>query len=699
MSPPRLAAVFLVLLALLAASGGVDILSKSSIESCARDSDPSAPLSCDRKLVLNMAVPSGSSGREASIVAKITEAEENDTNAMQNIRDPPVITFNKTAVYAAYALTYLRDVAYRPEELVVETRKCEPDAGADVVQSCERLRNEGGSIIEYSEPVCCPCGDNRVKTSCGNFIDKIVKGKHNTAHCVRFLGEWFHVFKIGTRSLGFNITVQVKKGSSVSEVVVSPENRTVVSLGNFLRVNLVGDLGGYTNIPSFDGLYLVTPRKGAGSDQPQDIGDEYSRWMLLDKFYFTYNGLECNKIGVGYEAFQKQPDFCSSTLWSCLNNQLWTFMEGDKNRLNKSMQPEYLVEGRFQRINQHPHAGVYSFSVGVEEVRKTNLLVEINADDIEYVCQRSPGRIISIKVPTFEALSQVGIANVTTMNTGKLEASYSLTFTCLSGINSVEEQFFIMKPDETTTQLFYMHTSTDQAANYRCTAILKASNFSEVDRGECQFSTTSTILNNGTQVGPPIEHKKGGIMGFFEGIQAFWRWIWDSVTKFFSGRLCSRTKCSSFLDLSCHFQYICVGRMLMLFGLFLATVLVAALLWFLHHKGFFDHLYDWWADLFGLEPDDDAGHRRHRRGHHQHPHHRHGECPRRHHAHKGGPSHYQHHRVLHRHGEQHADAAAGGHRHRHELELGVRHEDRHKHWHGKAVAALNLDGPSQQAPS
>ncbi|GJN34418.1 hypothetical protein PR202_gb23074 [Eleusine coracana subsp. coracana] len=372
MSPPRLAAVFLVLLALLAASGGVDILSKSSIESCARDSDPSAPLSCDRKLVLNMAVPSGSSGREASIVAKITEAEENDTNAMQNIRDPPVITFNKTAVYAAYALTYLRDVAYRPEELVVETRKCEPDAGADVVQSCER----------------------------------------------------FHVFKIGTRSLGFNITVQ--------EVVVSPENRTVVSLGNFLRVNLVGDLGGYTNIPSFDGLYLVTPRKGAGSDQPQDIGDEYSR---------------------------------------------------------------------------------------------------------------SPGRIISIKVPTFEALSQVGIANVTTMNT------------------------------------------------------------------------------------------------------------------------------------------------------------VAALLWFLHHKGFFDHLYDWWADLFGLEPDDDAGHRRHRRGHHQHPHHRHGECPRRHHAHKGGPSHYQHHRVLHRHGEQHADAAAGGHRHRHELELGVRHEDRHKHWHGKAVAALNLDGPSQQAPS
>ena len=40
---------------------------------------------------------------------------------------------------------------------------------------------------------------------------------------------------------------------------------------------------------------------------------------------------------------------------------------------------------------------------------------------------RSPGKIISINVPTFEALSQVGTAQVTIKNIGKLEASYSLT--------------------------------------------------------------------------------------------------------------------------------------------------------------------------------------------------------------------------------------------------------------------------------
>ena len=72
------------------------------------------------------------------------------------------------------------------------------------------------------------------------------------------------------------------------------------------------------------------------------------------------------------------------------------------------------MEGRFERINQHPvmfypfmnyipkdayysfylsliwmqNAGSHSFSIGVTEVLNTNLLLELSADDIEYVYQR-----------------------------------------------------------------------------------------------------------------------------------------------------------------------------------------------------------------------------------------------------------------------------------------------------------------------
>lgn len=45
------------------------------------------------------------------------------------------------------------------------------------------------------------------------------------------------------------------------EVVVGPENRTAVSSNSFLRVNLIGDFGGYTDIPSFEDFYLVIPRE------------------------------------------------------------------------------------------------------------------------------------------------------------------------------------------------------------------------------------------------------------------------------------------------------------------------------------------------------------------------------------------------------------------------------------------------------
>lgn len=45
---------------------------------------------------------------------------------------------------------------------------------------------------------------------------------------------------------------------------------------------------------------------------------------------------------------------------------------------------------------------------------------------------RSPGKILSINIPTFEALAQFGVATITTKNTGEVEASYSLTVSLLN---------------------------------------------------------------------------------------------------------------------------------------------------------------------------------------------------------------------------------------------------------------------------
>lgn len=64
-----------------------------------------------------------------------------------------------------------------------------------------------------------------------------------------------------------------------------------------------------------------------GPGQPQDLGRNISMWMLLERVRFTLDGVECNKIGVSYETFGRQPNFCSSPFWTCLHNQLWNFRE------------------------------------------------------------------------------------------------------------------------------------------------------------------------------------------------------------------------------------------------------------------------------------------------------------------------------------------------------------------------------------
>ncbi|KAK4486445.1 hypothetical protein RD792_009123 [Penstemon davidsonii] len=585
----------------------MQILSKSKLEKCEKISDDPNGLNCTTKIVIDLAVPSETSGREASMVAEIVEAEEENstTTNMRTLRIPPVITINKSAAYALYELTYVRDVAYKPQEFYVQTRKCEPDAGADVVKM---LRDENGHIIEKTQPTCCPCGDQRrVPSSCGNFFDKLEKGKANTAHCLRFTDDWFHVFGIGQRLVGFSVRIEVKTRSKTTEVIVGPENRTAISSDNFLRVNLVGDYVGYTSIPSFDDFYLVIPRQG-GPGQPQNLGSNISMWMLLERVRFTLDGIECNKIGVGYEAFNAQPDFCAAPFWSCLHNQLWNFWEADQNR-----------------ISRNQNAGSHAFSIGITEVLNTNLLVELSADDIEYVYQRSPGKIVGITVPNFEALTQFGMATITTKNIGQVEASYSLTFDCSSGVSQMEEQFYIMKPNEVVNRSFKLYPSTDQAARYACAAILKDSDFSEVDRAECQFTTTATVLENGSQI--TFQPPKTTINGFFESIEELWKRLWAGLADFITGRNCRR-KCSGFFDFSCHIQYICMTWMLM-FGLFLAIFPTAVvLLWLLHQKGLFDPLYDWWEDHVWTSEERNAAdfsitqlknnNRRHEKRHHRH---------------------------------------------------------------------------------
>lgn len=70
-------------------------------------------------------------------------------------------------------------------------------------------------------------------------------------------------------------------------------------------------------------------------------------WMLVYRDMVTYTGSECNKIGVGYTAFQTQGQRCNVPVNSCLSNQIYDLLMEDLSRVQQLQAPKYLITGQF----------------------------------------------------------------------------------------------------------------------------------------------------------------------------------------------------------------------------------------------------------------------------------------------------------------------------------------------------------------
>nr|GMD46677.1 protein HAPLESS 2 isoform X1 [Ipomoea batatas] len=184
-----------------------------------------------------------------------------------------------------------------------------------------------------------------------------------------------------------------------------------------------------------------------------------------------------------------------------------------------------------------------------------------------------------------------------------------------------------------------MNPSSDQAANYFCSAILKDSDFGEVDRAECQFTTTATVFDNGSQI--PFQPPKTSIHGFFETIGELWNKLWEGLVDFLTGESCRRN-CSGIFDVGCHVQYICMNWIVLvaLFAAIFPTLIV--LVWLLHQKGIFDPIYDWWEDHFSVPEG-----RRSSLKHHSNPHQLKLHLKKHHHKHHETRHHLHHHHHKH----------------------------------------------------
>ena len=94
-------------------------------------------------------------------------------------------------------------------------------------------------------------------------------------------------------------------------------------------------------MPSMANKIFLVPKPAEG--EMIDLGLS----LIVEREKFDFSGSTCNKIGVGYSAFQTQGQRCGQPIGSCLENQIYHLMKEDQLLLQKGLKPKYHYLGTF----------------------------------------------------------------------------------------------------------------------------------------------------------------------------------------------------------------------------------------------------------------------------------------------------------------------------------------------------------------
>jgi hypothetical protein len=273
---------------------------------------------------------------------------------------PLKIFVQKSEVITRYTVAYRQDFNYKPMERVITTNvfTCK-DGAYDDNPNCGWQVDSKGDKIPNSQGFCCNCEFweilglsssqmNRAK-NCGNlnFGDGSA-----TASCLRWANLWYSAYEILRNELYYTINVWIyQEGSDIplATFQLDPSNPIASDPSIGAIAKIVGDYYPAQPAPELNHLFLMIPSRPASDPL---VLQGQSTWMLINPSQITFSGLECNKIGVSYSAFQTQPDKCRQVVGSCLQNQLYHLYQDDLDYIVAGKTPRYLLSSRV-RDNVH----------------------------------------------------------------------------------------------------------------------------------------------------------------------------------------------------------------------------------------------------------------------------------------------------------------------------------------------------------
>eukprot|EP00850_Spirogloea_muscicola_P016156 SM000129S26143 [mRNA] locus=s129:200864:204111:+ [translate_table: standard] len=196
--------------------------------------------------------------------------------------------------------------------------------------------------------------------------------------------------------------------ASQEVLTLSASSPVALNKDRIISATLIGDFITYTQLPVLASYYLSVPQMVGVS--PSNLTTSVTGSLLLDKSVYTLDGSEYNKVGSSFAAFRYEASRCQKQVGSCLANQLADYAKASITTCN----------GKPWRFGD----GNLSIAIVVDQILNSLVILELNADNITYLVNKSPGQIINATLPDFEAISSSGKMVVLVRNTGGIVADY-----------------------------------------------------------------------------------------------------------------------------------------------------------------------------------------------------------------------------------------------------------------------------------
>ncbi|BBN20540.1 hypothetical protein MPTK1_Vg00525 [Marchantia polymorpha subsp. ruderalis] len=514
---------FCLLIEMLIIKVGGDILASSKLDICIVDSTDKSGVNCKSKMIIALTVVNGKSGESDAIETYVTGAEDK-SGQRKKLAEPYRILIRKSDAYYRYPLSYLQQFNEAPYEEAKIAVNCADDKN-DANPSCGWLYTQGRQQIVDSQGFCCRCSNEdrlpkmfggkkaskRFPVSC-SFWKKLFARKNNgSAHCLRMSSRWYSAFRVLESSLRFTVSITISTcngsvpnlptiGKVAETLTVSPESPVMTSYKKTVRLKLQGDFISYTTSPQLYDRWLSLPL----IENSLSVASDVFGWMAIEKYRYTLDGKECNKIGVSFTAFRYQYGACVQQPQSCLANQLKTFREEDARLKRQRQMPIYSLSQYGQINTEHVIPGnpiKLRLNIKSNQVLTSVVTLEVVADGIRYFVNRSPGKIITSNVQDFEAMSRNGMLYIEVKNIGELTADFTIKVAnCSEGIEIPDaKQISLPVPATVASYNFYLHSTDDKAKNRECSVNLLDSQGSITDVSNVSFSTTPTKYDNKSQ--------------------------------------------------------------------------------------------------------------------------------------------------------------------------------------------------------